>query len=42
MKLLLVNPNISDDVTKVMAEEARKSASPGTEIATTTARFGVL
>lgn len=42
MKLLLVNPNISDDVTKVMAEEARRSASPGTEIVTTTARFGVL
>jgi Asp/Glu/hydantoin racemase len=42
MKLLLINPNISDDVTKVMAEEARRSASPGTEIAATTARFGVL
>jgi Asp/Glu/hydantoin racemase len=42
MKLLLINPNISEDVTKVMAEEARKSASPGTEIVTTTARFGVL
>jgi Asp/Glu/hydantoin racemase len=42
MKLLLINPNISDDVTTVMADEARRSASPGTEIATTTARFGAL
>lgn len=42
MKLLLINPNISEDVTKVMADEARRSASPGTEIVATTARFGVL
>jgi Asp/Glu/hydantoin racemase len=42
MKLLLINPNISEDVTKVMAEEARRSASPGTEIVARTARFGVL
>lgn len=42
MKLLLVNPNISTDVTEVMAAEARRSASAGTEIATATARFGAL
>ena len=32
MKLLLINPNISDDVTAIMAAEARRSApavSPG-------------
>src|SRR5207237_9195652 len=42
MKLLLINPNISEDVTAIMAAEARRSASPGTEIATATARFGAL
>ena len=42
MKLLLINPNISEDVTRVMAEEARRSASAGTEIVPTTARFGAL
>jgi len=42
VKLLLVNPNVSDDVTAIMAAEARRSASPGTEIVTATARFGVI
>ena len=42
MRLLLVNPNISADVTGVMADEARRSASPGTEIVPATARFGAL
>jgi allantoin racemase len=42
MKLLLINPNISEDVTAIMAAEARRSASPGTEIAAVTARFGAL
>jgi Asp/Glu/hydantoin racemase len=42
MKLLLINPNISEDVTAIMAAEARRSASPGTEIALATARFGAL
>lgn len=42
MKLLLINPNISGDVTTVMADEARRSASPGTEIVPATARFGAL
>src|SRR5262245_29281787 len=42
MKLLLINPNISEDVTAIMAAEARRSASPGTDIAVATARFGAL
>ncbi|MGH6691340.1 MAG: aspartate/glutamate racemase family protein, partial [Gammaproteobacteria bacterium] len=42
MKLLLINPNISEDVTAIMAAEARRSASPGTEITAVTARFGAL
>src|SRR5215813_8543048 len=42
VKLLLINPNISEDVTAIMAAEARRSASPGTEIAVATARFGAL
>ena len=42
MKLLLINPNISEDVTAIMAAEARRSASAGTEIVTATARFGAL
>jgi allantoin racemase len=42
MKLLLINPNISDEITAIMAAEARRSASPGTEIITATARFGAL
>lgn len=41
MKLLLLNPNITQGVTDTMAEEARRSASPGTEIIPATARFGV-
>ena len=42
MRLLLINPNISDDVTAIMAAEARRVASSGTEIVTATARFGAL
>jgi Asp/Glu/hydantoin racemase len=42
MKLLLVNPNISADVTAVMETEARRSASPGTDIVAATAGFGAL
>jgi Asp/Glu/hydantoin racemase len=41
MKLLLVNPNITAAVTQTMAEEARRSAAPGTEIVAVTAPFGV-
>ncbi|MGB0554267.1 MAG: aspartate/glutamate racemase family protein [Alphaproteobacteria bacterium] len=40
MKILLVNPNITDAVTDVMALEARRSASPGVEIHAATAAFG--
>ena len=42
MKLLLINPNVSEEITAIMAAEARRSASPGTEIVTATARFGAL
>jgi Asp/Glu/hydantoin racemase len=42
MRLLLINPNISAGITDIMAAEARRSASPTTEIATATARFGAL
>lgn len=42
MKILLINPNITDSITEVMASEARRSASPGTEIVAVTANFGTL
>ncbi len=41
MKLLLINPNISDSVSQLIADEARRSASPGTEIEVLTAPTGV-
>jgi Asp/Glu/hydantoin racemase len=41
MKLLVVNPNISESVSRLIADEARRVASPGTEITMLTARFGV-
>lgn len=41
MKLLLINPNISDSVTTLILDEARRSASPGTELTALTAPFGV-
>jgi allantoin racemase len=40
MKLLLINPNVTAAVTDLIAAEASRSASPGTEISTVTARFG--
>lgn len=40
-KLLLVNPNISEDVSDLIVEEARKSASAGTQCDIVTAEFGV-
>ena len=40
MKLLLINPNITEAMTEAMAEEARRFASPGTEITAVTAAFG--
>ncbi|WP_028997176.1 aspartate/glutamate racemase family protein [Azohydromonas australica] len=41
MRLLLINPNISDSVSALIGAEARRSASPGTEIQVLTAPFGV-
>lgn len=41
MRLLLINPNISDSVTTLIAEEARRAAAPGTQITALTAPFGV-
>ena len=41
MKLLLINPNISDTVSDLIRLEAQCSASPGTEIEVLTAPFGV-
>jgi allantoin racemase len=40
MKLLLINPNITEALTASIAAEARLSASPGTEITAVTATFG--
>jgi allantoin racemase len=40
MKLLLINPNITEAVTTSMVAEARLFASPGTEITGVTAPFG--
>lgn len=41
MKLLVINPNITESVTKLIGEEARRAASPGTELTLVTAPFGV-
>ena len=41
MNLLLINPNISESVSKLIGDEARRAASPGTEISVLTAPFGV-
>ena len=41
VKLLIMNPNISESVTRLIGEEARRAASTGTEIALLTAPFGV-
>jgi len=41
MKLLVINPNISDDVTALIQAEAQRSASPDTELIVRTARQGV-
>lgn len=40
MKLLLINPNVTAAMTDAMAAEARRFASPGTEIVAVTAAFG--
>jgi allantoin racemase len=41
VKLLVINPNISDSVTRLIGEEAQRAASPGTELTLLTAPFGV-
>ena len=41
MKLLIINPNISHSVTELIEAEARRAASPGTELTMRTAAFGV-
>ncbi|MSP01482.1 MAG: Asp/Glu/hydantoin racemase [Acetobacteraceae bacterium] len=40
MKLLLINPNVTEAMTTSMAAEAQRFASPGTEITSVTAAFG--
>jgi Asp/Glu/hydantoin racemase len=40
MKLLLINPNVTEAMTQSMAEEARRFASAGTQIVAATAAFG--
>ena len=41
MKLLVINPNISESVSALILAEAQRAASPGTEIILRTAPFGV-
>lgn len=41
MKLLIINPNISEDVTRLIEREARRSTRPGTSLTMATAPFGV-
>ena len=41
MRLLLINPNISDNVSELILAEARRSASPDTALTIRTAEFGV-
>jgi Asp/Glu/hydantoin racemase len=41
MRLLVINPNISASVSELIGNEARRAASPGTEITMLTAPFGV-
>lgn len=41
MRLLLINPNISDSVSALIRAEAERTASPETEIEVMTAPFGV-
>lgn len=41
MKLLVMNPNITESITRLIGDEARRAASPGTELTLLTAPFGV-
>jgi len=40
LRILLLNPNSSPDFTKIIAREARRAASPNTELLEVTAPFG--
>ena len=40
MRILVLNANTTDFVTQTAADEARRVASPGTEISAATADFG--
>lgn len=40
MKLLIINPNISESVTALIEKEARLAAAPDTEITMLTASMG--
>jgi len=42
MRLLFINPNVTAAITETMLAEARRSASPATELVGVTARFGML
>ena len=41
MRLLVINPNITESVSALIRAEAERSASPGTHITMLTAPFGV-
>ena len=41
MTLLVINPNITESVTRLIGEEAQRAASPGTQLTLRTAPFGV-
>lgn len=41
MRILVINPNTSESVTKLIADETRRAASPDTELTFATAPFGV-
>ena len=40
MRILLINPNTSADMTERIAAQARRHCDPGTEIVAVTAGFG--
>lgn len=41
MRILVINPNISESVTELIEQETRRAASPATELQFATAPFGV-
>jgi Asp/Glu/hydantoin racemase len=42
MRILFVDPNITEALTTIMVEEARSSAAPATTVVPVTGRFGTL